>query len=276
MDVQEILKDRLDELRGFLAKDPFQNLFALGMLEEHGLAANASHALTFHGLFDGGKVAAAVLIGGSGGLVIPCAPDPALCSELGQKLAGKIKIRGALGERACVDAFVKALGTGPAAWSKSQKLLAASADDLGPFVAPGLRQAIASDLPQLVELSAAALKESLGEDPLAHDPGGFTRRVEARITAGRTWVLPEGEKIVVKIDVGARSRYGAELEGLYTAPQARRRGLATLAMGQVCRSLLSSLPRLSMRVDEKELGLAGVCRKVGFSSLRPQRVMIAA
>ena len=275
MDVLELPRERTDELKGFLSKDPFQHLYALGMLEEHGVGGGVSgRTLAFHALLDDGKLAAVAMVGGAGGLVIPCAADPAMCAELGRQLSGKLKLRGVLGEKANVDAFLRALACGPARWSRPQKLFVASADDLGPFVTPELRPAVASDLPQLVAMSAAALREAIGEDPLAHDPGSFNRRIEARVAAGRTWVLPEAGKLVVKIDVGARSRFGAELEGLYTLPEARRRKLATKALGQLCRSLLSSLPRLAMRVDEKDVGLAATCRHVGFSVSRLQRLVV--
>ena len=54
------------------------------------------------------------------------------------------------------------------------------------------------------------------------------------------------------MDIGSRSQHGAELEGLYTVPDERRKGHATLCLGQICRHLLSSLPRLTLRVDEKD------------------------
>jgi hypothetical protein len=274
VDVIELPGERQEELRAFLAKDPVQNVFALGVLEEHGIAATASEGLAVYGLEDGGKLMGALLVGGGGGLAIPCVFDPGAATELGNHLRGRVRLRSAFGERYAVDALVRALGCGPARWSRPQRLFAASADDLGPFVSAELRPAITADLPQLIALSAAAIKESLGEDPLAYNRASFERRVEARVALSRTFVLSDARGIYFKVDVGVRCKQGAEIEGAYTAPEMRRRGIATLALGQLSRTLLSSIPRVVMRVDEKEAGLAAVCRKVGFTAMRPQRLVV--
>jgi hypothetical protein len=274
VEIVEIPAHRAEELRAFLAKDPVQNIYPLGILEEHGVGGGENAgALAFYGMLDEGKIVAAVMVGGRGGMVLPCVFDPGSAMELGAFLGDKVRLRGAFGERAAVDALLRGMGMGPPRWSRPQRLFAASADDLGPFLA-GLRQATASDLPDVVALSAAAIKEALGEDPLKPNPSFFTRRVEARVAGGRTWVLPENGRLIVKIDVGVKSRYGAEIEGLYTVPDARGRNQATNALGQLARNLLASTPRVSMRVDEKDTGLAAVCRKVGFTALRPQRLVV--
>lgn len=274
MEVIEFPSDRLDELKSFLAKDPVQNLYALGVLEEHGLGFGPQTPLNAFGMVEEGKLVGAVVVGGGGGMVLPCVFDPGAATELGKFMAGRIRMRGVFGERQAVDALVRSLGCGPARWSRPQRLFAASADDLGPFVCPELRVATEADLPQVVALSAAGIKESMGEDPLAFNRPAFERRVAARVALARTFVLADTHGILLKMDVGVRSRFGAELEGLYTAPEARHHGLATLALGQLSRLMLSSIPRIVMRVDEKDAGMAAVCRKVGYTSMRPQRLVV--
>lgn len=274
MEVIELPGERADELRGYLAKDPVQNAYALGVLEEHGLSNGPGGSVLAFALLEEGRIMGTAVVGGGGGLVLPCVFDPGAAADLGEHMRGRIRLRGVFGERYAVDALVRAFGPGPARWSRPQRLYAASADDLGPFVCPELRLATPADLPQLVSMSAAAIRESLGEDPLAHNASAFERRVEARIALARTFVLGDAHGLFLKVDVGVKSRYGAEIEGLYTLPSARRRGFATLALGQLSRMLLSSSPRVVMRVDEKDVGLAGVCRKVGFTSMRPQRLVI--
>ena len=92
----------------------------------------------------------------------------------------------------------------------------------------------------------------------------------------RAQLLLESEgELVFKIDVGSRSPHGAELEGLFTVPSQRRRGHATLTLGQISRHLLSSLPRLTLRIDDHATSLAGVARKVGFVPGRAQKLVLA-
>ena len=274
MQVIELPPERHDELRAYLSKDPVQNLYALGVLDEHGLAAGIEAKVSSCGLLDEGKIVGAAVLGGRGGVALPCVFDPGAATELGRYMMGRVRVRSVLGERSAVDALVRAAGCGPARWSRPQRLFAASADDLGPFVCPGLRLAQYSDVPDLLQLSAAAIKESMGEDPTAAGPAVLMKRVEARVAAGRTFVLADGNRILVKVDVGVRSRYGAELEGLFTMPGERRRGHATNVLGQLSRMLLSAIPRISIRVDEKDVAVGAVCRKVGFTAMRPQRLVV--
>ena len=274
MQVIELPADRHDDLRAYLAKDAVQNLYALGVLEEHGLSVGAEARVSSCGLVDEGKLVGAAVLGGRGGVTLPCVFDPGAATELGRYMMGRVRVRSVLGERSAVDALVRAAGCGPARWSRPQRLFAASADDLGPFLCTGLRLAQHSDIPDLLQMSAAAIKESVGEDPTTSGPALLMKRVEARVAAGRTFVLAEGNRILVKVDVGIRSRYGAELEGLFTMPGERRRGHATNVLGQLSRMLLSSIPRVTLRVDEKEVGVAAVCRKVGFTAMRPQRLVV--
>jgi GNAT superfamily N-acetyltransferase len=274
VDVLSLPPTRFEELRAFLAKDPIQNTYALGVLEEHRTGGPGGAAVTYHALLEGEQLAGVAVVAARGGLVLPCVADPSGALKLGQSLADKVKLRSALGERGAVDALLRGLACGQPRLSRLQRLFAASADDLGPFVCPELRAAEPADLPQLIALAAASIQEAFGEDPLQADARAFARRVAVRAAAGRTFIYSEAGKVLVKIDVGARSRHGAELEGLFTLPTARRRGLATNVLGQLARTTLGAIPRIIMRVDEKDAALAAVCRKVGMLPKSSQRMVV--
>jgi predicted GNAT family acetyltransferase len=183
-----------------------------------------------------------------------------------------------LGDKAAVDVLMQHLA--PAAKpviSKTQRLFAVSADDLGPFTNPTLRLAVEADLDQLVPMAAAQVREVMDRDPMSLDPMGFADRVKMRVKSKRTYVLEDKDKrLVFKIDIGSRCPHGAELEGLYTVPDQRRLHHATLSLGQISRHLLSSLPRLTLRVDDNSAQLAGLARKVGYLAGRAQRVVLLA
>ena len=270
-----VTADRLETLRALLAKDPVQNMLLLAVLEEYGLGRAGAPPFRFLGAFDGEAIKAVVFVGGNGSLVVP-AGVPAAAGELARHLAEQgVKLRACMGERLAVDAVVKAFGAMRIALDRLQRLCSVSADDMGPFVAPQLRPAEAADIDALVPLAAAAVKESLGFDAQQEEGELFRQRVAARIKAGRTWVMTHDGRLVFKVDMGARSRFGAELENPYLVPEMRRRGLGTLALGQVCRQQLSAIPRLTLRYDEKDPVLSRVCRKVGFVPVRSQRLVVA-
>ncbi len=266
----------LDELKALLGREPVHNLYLLGLLEEFGVVPRPGRAVfSLHGRFVDGVLTAVVFVGGEGGMVVPSASPANAISDIAKTLAGKLKLGAMVGEKGCVDALVQQLApTEKPRLAHTQRLFSCSADDLGPFTNPTLRPAAETDLEQLVALSAAWVKETLDRDPLEEDPEGFTARVKQRVKGKRTYVLEHSGKLILKIDVGSRSPYGAELEGLYTAPDQRRRGHATLSLGQISRHLLSSLPRLTLRVDDADPGLAGVARKVGYVAGRAQRLLL--
>jgi hypothetical protein len=265
-----------DLLRDFLSRDPIQNLYMLGLFEEFGIAARPGQPpFQFWGRFSGRELTAAVFVGGWGGLVVPCANAPLEVAQVAQQLVGRVQVRSCLGSKAAVDAVMRTLGPAKPKHAWVQRLFSVSADDLGPFTNPTLRVAREEELNRILPLAVGWVKETLGRDPMAEDPEGFRDRVLQRIRGKRTYVLESNGKIALKIDVGSRSQFGAELEGLYTAPEERRHGHATLSLGQISRHLLASLPRLTLRADDKDPALAGVARKVGYVSGAQQRLVVA-
>ena len=273
--VEPLGPSHLGALRALLKRDLPHNLYLLGLMEEFGVVCGPDRApFRYVGRFaESGELTAALFLGGEGGLVVPSASSLAHITDIARSLAGKVRLRSCVGEKSLVDALVTQFGVTPV-FSRSQKLFSVSADDLGPFTNPNLRQATEADLAQLVPLAAACVTEVLQRDPLGEDPEGFAARVRQRVASGRTYVLETEGRLVFKVDVGSRSQYGADLEGLYTAPDARHHGHATLCLGQISRFLLSSLPRLTIRVDETS-PFADIARRVGYLAGRAQRLVWA-
>lgn len=275
--VEQLGPKHLESLKALLAREPSHNLYLLGLLEEFGIVPASGRApFTFWGRFLSGELTAALFVGGTGGMVVPSSNLPLAIADIAKALHGKVKLGAALGEKGCVDVLLTHLGTPRPKVSRQQRLFAVSADDLGPFTNPALRLATEADMDQLLPMAAEAVKEIMQRDPLEEDPEGYPLRVRQRVKARRTYVYEEKGRLIFKIDVGSRSQYGAELEGLYTLPDERRRGHATLSLGQISRHLLSSLPRLTLRVDDSDPALAGVARKVGYLAGRAQRLVVVA
>jgi hypothetical protein len=273
--VEPLAPKHLESLKALLAREPSHNLYLLGLLEEFGIVPASGRApFTFWGRFLSGELTAAIFVGGTGGMIVPSSNLPNAIGDIARALNGKVKLGAALGEKGCVDVLLTHLGTPRPKVSRAQRLFAVSADDLGPFTNPLLRLAVDADVEQLIPMAAQSVQEIMKRDPLEEDPEGFPLRVRQRVRSKRTYVLEEKGRLVFKIDVGSRSQFGAELEGLFTVPEERRRGHATLSLGQISRHLLSSLPRLTLRVDDLDPALAGVARKVGYLAGRAQRLVV--
>lgn len=265
------------QLRALLVREPSPNLYLLGILEEFGVTASpSSSAFTFWGAFDGGELAATVFVGGEGGLLVPSAHPISLHEPLAEALSKTgLRLHAAMGERDAVDVLVRYLAPGKPKLSVAQRLFTATADDLGPFTNPTLRLAREDDVDRLLPLAAGYVKETFGTDPLEKDLEGFRARLLQRIRGKRSYVLDQDGALVFKVDVGSRSQWGAELEGLYTHPDHRSQGHATLSLGQISRHLLSSLPRLTLRVPENAPSIATMARKVGYVAGRNSRIVVA-
>ena len=262
-------------LRTMLSRDTTHNMYLLGLMEEFGVVSGPMRApFTFYGRFFDDELTAALFVGGNGGLVVPSASSPLHIGDIAKKLAGKLELRSAIGEQSVIDSLIRHFAVTPK-FIKAQKLFSVSPNDLGPFTNPLLRPATDADLPQLVPMAAACVREMVKRDPLEEDAVGFELRVRQRVHSQRTYVLEEKGKLVFKLDVGSRSQFGAELEGLYTEPGERHHGHATLCLGQISRFLMSSLPRLTIRIDDEATHFAGIARKVGYLQGRAQKLLWA-
>ena len=241
----------LDALRTLLAREPRDNLYLLGLLEEFGVQA--------------GERRERARLSTAASSATSSSPRSSSAATAAWRSPSRRRLHRARG----------ALRVAPPAGSTSARCRATSsrstscckhlgAEEAGarahPAAVRGLRRR-----PRPVHQPDAAAGHRGRSSPAAPDgrrrrcgavrarPArrgrrGFRARVLQRIRGKRTYVLEEDGALVFKIDVGSRSKHGAELEGLYTAPDERRRGHATLSLGQISRHLLSSLPRLTLRV----------------------------
>ena len=274
--IEALKPSHFEKLRAFLQADVAHHVYLLGLLEEFGIVPGPGKPpFAFWARLDHDDITSVVFVGGSGGLVVPSSSAAGYVADVARALSTKVRLLSALGESTLVDTLVQNLGGGvEPRLVKTQRLLSVSADDLGPFTNPTLRLATEDDAAALVALAAGAVRETQARDPLQEDPVGFPLRVKQRIRAKRTYVLPVEKSLVFKLDIGARSSHGAELEGFFTAPDQRRRGHFILSLGQISRHLLSSLPRLHLRVNEADAGLIAAARKVGYVPGRAQKLVV--
>jgi hypothetical protein len=115
-------------------------------------------------------------------------------------------------------------------------------DEPPPEGRSGVRAATLEDLDVLVPACAAAHEEEIGIDPLERDPDGFRWRTLAQIEEGRSWIWRDGGTILFKAEASAWTPSAVQLQQVWVDPRARRRGHATAAMRDLCRTLLERVP----------------------------------
>lgn len=130
-----------------------------------------------------------------------------------------------------------------------------------------VRNASRGDVPALVQ---AAL--DLNESDLSVPPWRVNRRwlrdsVKRRIREGRTFVAgPEGSPWC-KVDIGSRGPAGVVLEGVFTIPERRGRGLARRVVAAVSRELLESTPLVCLHVAADNEPARRAYERVGMREL---------
>jgi RimJ/RimL family protein N-acetyltransferase len=106
----------------------------------------------------------------------------------------------------------------------------------------GARAAVRRATPQDLEALVVAARESLREeqrpDPFIGDVEAFRRWVEGRVSHARV-VEAEG-RIAFTGYADVRRREGWLIQGVYTWPQMRRRGLATAGVSGLCREAFAA------------------------------------
>ncbi|MFN0061588.1 MAG: GNAT family N-acetyltransferase [Myxococcaceae bacterium] len=267
----------LPALKDLLARDAAHRLFLSGVLAQHGIAPHpGSPAFYFLGERTGRSLSSVVFVGGDGELVVPAADKAADLAPLLMRHATSVRLRATFGDQDAVETVLRHwFPAAPRKQIRNQRMFVVTADDLGPFTNPALRLAREADIPRLIPMASAAAQEGLGETPWLDMSLDFAARVRHRVLDARTFVLEEAGELAFKVDLASRSDHGAELEGLYVAPAHRHRGHATLSLGQVCRQLLSKLPRLAMRIDDGHTATASVARRVGFLAQKVQRSFVS-
>jgi ribosomal protein S18 acetylase RimI-like enzyme len=101
-----------------------------------------------------------------------------------------------------------------------------------------VRAAAPADLDGLVQAARASLREEHRPDPFEGDPDGFRRWVGGRIPRATVVDLDGALRFAGYADV-QRSE-GWLLQGVYTWPEARRRGLAAAGVSALCRRALEA------------------------------------
>ena len=136
-----------------------------------------------------------------------------------------------------------------------------------------LRVAQAGDLDELVYAARASLREEKRPDPAERDPVGFARWVRGRIPRARVIEVDGKLGFVGYADV--RRPDGWLIQGVFTWPQMRRKGLAAAAMtGIVQEAFDAGGDHVQLAVVEgNEPGL-NLYRGLGFRSFARLRTLL--
>lgn len=142
----------------------------------------------------------------------------------------------------------------------------AAADANGGF---RLRPALRRDLRWLLAAHGAMCSEDIGVDQVARNPEGYLRYFQDLVRRRHVFVGEVGGEPVFKAEIAQESREAWLIEGVYTAPGARGRGIAKLSMTWLADYALSRGRIACLYVHRRNEIALGVYRKIGFETISP-------
>jgi RimJ/RimL family protein N-acetyltransferase len=138
-----------------------------------------------------------------------------------------------------------------------------------------VRPARAEDLPALIHAARASLREEGRPDPFEGDPDGFRRWVRGRVA--RATVVAVAGRIAFVSYADVRRPEGWLVQGVYTWPDLRRRGLAAVGVSAVCRTAFESgADHVQLAVVEGNVPAEGLYERLGFRPFERLRTILFA
>jgi RimJ/RimL family protein N-acetyltransferase len=136
-----------------------------------------------------------------------------------------------------------------------------------------VREAEGRDLDLLVEAARASLREESRPDPFRGDPVGFRRWVRGRIPRATVAEVERGVRFVGYADV--QCERGWLLQGIYTWPRQRRRGLAAAGVSALCRgAFAAAADHVQLSVVEGNTAAEGLYERLGFRPFARLRTIL--
>jgi predicted GNAT family acetyltransferase len=128
-----------------------------------------------------------------------------------------------------------------------------------------VRRARIEEWTTVADNSAMMIEQELEYDPRRASPE-FAANVRAMIERGLWWVGESLGRLCFFCNVGPWSSQTAQLQGIWTPPDLRGRGLAAASLGATCDRLLSMSPTLSLYVNSFNRPAIALYERTGFTT----------
>jgi ribosomal protein S18 acetylase RimI-like enzyme len=274
--IERLMSGEEAQVVEFLNRQPLKNLQMLGFIRDNGLESERNRG-AFYGCFDDGYLIGVALIGHwvllSGNL-----PTVAIFARIARFLH-RHQVGVVLGEEPLAVEFARVFSEASRQEthrSEAKLLLFINHLDEAAPELEGLRLAEAHEAHEVGLVHARACMELLGTNPLRHDTPEFCERVRARILLGRIWILRDAGGISFKTDIASETERAAYLEGVWTRPDLRGRGLGTRALRTLCRHLLRQHQVVCLLADAANARAVSFYQHVGFKTHAPYRLIRVA
>jgi ribosomal protein S18 acetylase RimI-like enzyme len=273
--------ERREEAMAFCRAHPTPAVFLAGWMEDGGLSGNPAVP---RGWILAERTRDDRVIGlcylSSTGILMPAMSQPSSVEHLyGIARTNPGLVRVIVGDRTLVGALwarLTSLGLS-ARLSRDQVVYAVTRERFrGTTPALPLRVADAGDLDELVAASAAMAREEAHDDPQSRNPGLFRERIRARVARGRDFVHVIDGALAFKGNIAALSEVGGQLEGIYTLPSMRRRGLGRRGTATLTSWVLERTTRASLLVNDDNDAARALYASLGYEPVYASRTIFVA
>lgn len=249
--------DTAPRLGALLDRDPVRNVFLRSELRLHG--TNAAWLV----LSERNELRAAVL---AGSLAAPCIPRQEDAPSLVSGLLGAGLPHLVLGPREDTLALVEALRPvhPPAEVRDPQPIMAVDAAHLARLPGATLQRPTRQHVDMLASAAAAMHREEQRSPGPMPAPSAWRPRTAQLVERGWSWVWLENGRLIFKAELSAWTPEAVQVQGVYTSPEHRRRGVATAGMAALCTLLLAEVPLVTLYVNEWNEAAMRLYRRLGF------------
>ncbi len=244
----------------YLARSPYANVFIAHTLL-HGLARSAQGRTVV--ALDGDEVRGAAYFGRQ----LAIAAEEDALAPIAQQARQRGGERMIVGERETIRAFWKLVEPWhprPRIVRDRQLVMMVDRRRLMPFSDRVVaRHARPEEWRVVTDGSAGLITQELGYDPRRGSPD-FAANVRQTIVRDLWWVGVARGDICFICSIGPWSDQTIQLQGVWTPPLLRGRGLAAASLGAICDRLLETSPTLSLYVNDFNEKAIALYHRAGF------------
>ncbi len=244
----------------YLSRSPYLNVFiSHALLNDDALPARKNLAVALQGTD--------VLGVAYCGRQLAIAAEPAALAAFGEHAKRHRGERMIVGERKTVRTFweiVRGWHVAPRLVRDRQLVMMIDRDRLRPYERRTIvRQARMEEWNAVADGSAEMVRQELAYDPRRGAPE-FGAGIRAMIDRDLWWVGSTDGRLCFFCNIGPWCSRTIQLQGIWTPPELRGRGLAAASLAAICDRLLEVSPTLSLYVNDFNEPAIALYRRVGF------------
>lgn len=136
-----------------------------------------------------------------------------------------------------------------------------------------VRHARPNEWQEVAKASAGLIQQELEYDPRGAS-ADFNANVREMIERDMWWVGKSDGRLCFFCNIGPWCHNTAQLQGIWTPPELRRRGLATASFSAICDRLLERSPTLSLYVNDFNRDAIALYERAGYRHVADFQTML--